>query len=413
MNAISLSELTNQIQETIRYSFDTPVWICAEISEFRENQNGHCYLELVEKDEQTDQLLAKTKATIWASTYRMLKPYFESSTGESLKSGIKIRIAVSVEFSGVYGFSLNVRDIDPTYTLGELAARRLKIIRQLEQDGVMDMNKQLDLADLPRRLAIISSPTAAGLGDFMDQLQNNSHQYRFHIKLFPAIMQGELAENSIISALDKIYVNVDLFDAVVLIRGGGATTDLACFDGYDLAVNCAQFPLPILAGIGHQRDNSIVDMVAYASFKTPTAVAEYLIQKYRIAENEVNNIFIQIAGFATQIIHDSNQKLTDIQWRIKNSMMNRIMYRQSELSSLNAKLSSNVRMYRLNQQNKLTILEKEIDSYNPEKMLKHGFTLTTKNGNRISSASELIEGDQIRTWFQQGNVSSVVEKIDK
>ena len=208
MNSISLSELSERVQETIKLNFGAPVWIRAEISELRENNNGHCYLEFIEKDTETDSLLAKTKATIWSSTYRMLKPYFESSTGQMLRSGLNVLVAVTVEFHGVYGFSLNVRDIDPNFTIGEMAARRLKIIRQLEEDGIVDMNKQLDFPQRPQRLAIISSPTAAGLGDFMDQLNNAPNHFAFYTHLFPAIMQGDQAESSIISALEKIFDHV-------------------------------------------------------------------------------------------------------------------------------------------------------------------------------------------------------------
>ena len=207
---------------------------------------------------------------------------------------MNVLVAVSVEFHGVYGFSLNVRDIDPTYTIGEMAARRLKIIRQLEADGVIDMNKQLEMAVLPQRLAIISSPTAAGYGDFCDQLTNDQNHFAFYHKLFPAIMQGDQAEASIIAALEKIYEYVELFDVVVIIRGGGATTDLACFDSYDLAINCAQFPLPIISGIGHQRDISILDMVAHTSVKTPTAAAEFLTSKMQLAENNTFSIGFEI-----------------------------------------------------------------------------------------------------------------------
>jgi exodeoxyribonuclease VII large subunit len=196
MTSISLSQLTDRIQEVLKFSFDTPVWIRAEISELRENYNGHCYLELVEKDSNSDAILAKSKANIWSTTYRMLKPYFENSTGESLRAGLNILVAVTVEFHGVYGFSLNIRDIDPVFTIGELAARRLKIIRQLEADGIADMNKLVEMPLLPQRLAIISSATAAGYDDFMNQLRNDENQFAFYTKLFPAVMQGEQAESS-------------------------------------------------------------------------------------------------------------------------------------------------------------------------------------------------------------------------
>lgn len=408
MNSISLSELTDRIQDTIRLNFGTPFWIRAEISELRENQNGHCYLEFIEKDNQTDSILAKTKAIVWSSTYRMLKPYFESSTGESFRAGLKVLVAVTVDFSGVYGFSLNVRDIDPAFTIGELAARRLKIIRQLEADGVVDMNKQLILTARPQRLAIISSATAAGYGDFMDQLQNDSHQFAFYTRLFPAIMQGEQAEQSIIGALDKIFAHADLFDAVVMIRGGGATTDLACFDTYDLALNCAQFPLPILTGIGHQRDNTIVDMVAHSSFKTPTAVAEFLIQQLVFVENNLRNTFYEIASVVRDRINAENLALNTKSWKIKQSLQNRLTLRLINIEKQKGRLRSLVRSVLATEKNKLLLLARTVETHSPVYLLKHGYTITTVNGKRISSVAGVKKGDAVRTYVHDGDFKSTI-----
>lgn len=408
MTSISLSQLTTRIQEVIQMNFDEPVWIRAEISELRENQNGHCYLEFVEKNEVSDNIQAKVKGIIWSSTYRMLKPYFESSTGQALRAGLNVLVAVSVEFNGLYGFSLNVKDIDPTYTIGELAARRLKIIRQLEEDGIANMNKELELTNRPQRLAIISSPGAAGYGDFMDQLRNDEQQFAFYIKLFPAIMQGEQAENSIISALDKIYSNIEMFDAVVIIRGGGATTDLACFDSYLLALNCAQFPLPILTGIGHQRDTSIVDMVAHRALKTPTAVAEFLIQKLQYTENELLSVFVGIAELAKKRIADEKQHVNNIQWRINQSLKTKVSKRQITLEKQKNRLHNLVSALLLNEKNKLTLLEKSIETHSPAFLLKHGYTITIVNGRRISSVNEIKKGDKIRTFVHDGDFESTV-----
>lgn len=408
MTSISLSQLTTRIQEVIQMNFDEPVWIRAEISELRENQNGHCYLEFVEKNEVSDNIQAKVKGIIWSSTYRMLKPYFESSTGQALRAGLNVLVAVSVEFNGLYGFSLNVKDIDPTYTIGELAARRLKIIRQLEEDGIANMNKELELTNRPQRLAIISSPGAAGYGDFMDQLRNDEQQFAFYIKLFPAIMQGEQAENSIISALDKIYSNIEMFDAVVIIRGGGATTDLACFDSYLLALNCAQFPLPILTGIGHQRDTSIVDMVAHKALKTPTAVAEFLIQKLQYTENELLSVFVGIAELAKKRIADEKQHVNNIQWRINQSLKTKVSKRQITLEKQKNRLHNLVSALLLNEKNKLTLLEKSIETHSPAFLLKHGYTITIVNGRRISSVNEIKKGDKIRTFVHDGDFESTV-----
>jgi exodeoxyribonuclease VII large subunit len=409
MTSISLSELTLQIQETIRLNFESTVWIRAEISELRENPGGHCYLELIEKDNDSDSILAKTKATIWASTYRMLKPYFESSTGQTLRSGLNILVAVSVEFHGVYGFSLNIRDIDPTFTIGEMAARRLQIIRQLEQDGIVDMNKLLDFPELPQRLAIISSATAAGYGDFCDQLQRDSSGFAFYKKLFPAIMQGEQAESSIIAALEKIYNHIDLFDVVVIIRGGGATTDLACFDAYELALNCAQFPLPVIAGIGHQRDISILDMVAHTSVKTPTAAAEFVISIMQNAENKAINILADIQDEIKQRIDFEKRNLDHVQLRLKQTLRNRSLQKTHELEKQKVRLKTAVRMQLLLQTNRLVLFEKNIETHSPSFLLKHGYTITTLNGKRITSAKQVKKGDKIRTFAADGDFGSEVD----
>ena len=409
MTSITLSELTEQIQQTIRQGFDAPVWIRAEISELRENPGGHCYLELIEKDSDSDTLLAKSKATCWASTYRMLKPYFESSTGQSLKAGLKVLVAVSVEFHSVYGFSLNLRDIDPTFTIGEMAARRLQIIRQLEADGVVDMNKQLQLPKPVQRLAIISSPTAAGYGDFLDQLKNDPSHFAFYTRLFPAVMQGDQAEASIVSALESIYEHVDLFDVVVIIRGGGATTDLACFDSYDLALNCAQFPLPVVAGIGHQRDYTILDMVAHTSVKTPTAVAEFLIANLQEAENHVLDIFSDIRYIIKNNTETEYRKVDQIKMRIKQTLRSWVVQKTHRLERQKSRLQSTVRMQMLRQNNKLLLLEKNIEAHSPVFLLRHGYTITTLNGKRITSANQVKQGDKIRTFVHDGDFGSKVD----
>lgn len=409
MTSISLSELTEQIQQTIRMSFDSPVWIRAEISELHENPGGHCYLELVEKDNESDTLLAKSKATCWASTYRMLKPYFESSTGQNLRAGLKVLVSVTVEYHNVYGFSLNVRDIDPTFTIGEMAARRLQIIKQLEADGVVDMNKQLQFPVPMQRLAIISSPTAAGYGDFCDQLKKDTSHFAFYTHLFPAIMQGDQAEASIIAAFDQIYDHIDLFDVVVIIRGGGATTDLACFDSYDMALNCAQFPLPVIVGIGHQRDYTILDMVAHTSVKTPTAVAELLISTLQETEDEVAEMFSDIRNIVENRIENEYRYLDQTKLRIKQTLRSWVIQKTHILDRQKNRLQSTVRMQLLRQNNKLLLLEKTIETHSPAYLLRHGYTITTLNGKRITSAKQVVTGDKIRTFVYDGDFESRVE----
>ena len=294
---LKLSELNGLVKKTVGEAFTAPIWVIAEISELKTNRSGHCYLNLIEKEENGDAIVAQARATIWSYTFRMLQPYFESTTGQQLTEGLKVLLSVSVEFHELYGFSLNIRDIDPTYTLGDMARRRREIIARLQADGVAEMNKELELPLVPQKIAIISSPTAAGYQDFIDQLIKNPAGYKFHLKLFSAIMQGNQAESSIISALEQIYLYEDFFDAVVIIRGGGSQADLGCFDNYNLAYYITQFPLPVITGIGHEKDDSIVDMVAHTRLKTPTAVAEFLISgvaQFELHLNDLRNRFTDV-----------------------------------------------------------------------------------------------------------------------
>lgn len=276
MESVSLYELNSRIRQSVEEAFPSPVWVRAEISELKENANGHAYLELVEKD--GNRIVAKTKAMCWRNTYAMLKPFFREKTGQPLAVGMKVLFACEVNFHEQYGFSLLINDVDPAFTLGDMARQRQETIRRLRQEGVFDMNRSLTVPPLPQRIAVISSATAAGFGDFEHQLKRNEQGYVFYTHLFPAVMQGERTSSSIIAALERIYVHAELFDVVVIIRGGGATADLNSFDNYELATNCAQFPLPIITGIGHLRDTCVLDMVANVCAKTPTAVAEYLYQ---------------------------------------------------------------------------------------------------------------------------------------
>lgn len=294
---LSLSELNKQINAQLDDAFPSLIWIKAEISELNINRTGHCYLELVELDETTKEVLARCRATIWSYSFRMLKPFFETTTGQAFAEGIKILVNAKVEFHPVYGLSLNIRDIDPSYTMGDMARKRREIIRQLEEDGVLDMNKELELPLVPQRIAIISSPTAAGLQDFLEQLSHNPYQIRFYTKLFPAIMQGKEAANSIMMALEQAFQYEEFFDVVVIIRGGGAQVDLASFDHYELAYHITQLPIPVITGIGHDKDETAVDLVAHTKLKTPTAVAEFLVSGAAAFEqtlDEFKNRFVDI-----------------------------------------------------------------------------------------------------------------------
>lgn len=412
MNSISLSELTGQIQAVIRQNFSNTIWVRAEISELREN-GGHCYLELIEKESDSDHIIAKVRANIWSGTYRMLKPYFESSTGESFRAGMTVLVSVVVEFNGLYGFSLNIRDIDPVFTIGELAARRMEIIRQLEAEGIADMNKELSFPVLPQRLAIISSETAAGYADFCDQLNANSRNYAFYPKLFPAIMQGMQAELSIIQALEKIYDHIDLFDVVVIIRGGGATTDLSCFDSYNLALNCAQFPLPIIAGIGHQRDVSILDMVAHTSVKTPTAAAEFLISNLVEAEDMINEFAHQLSNFASKATKNEERRLEMTRLRIKQAARTGFLKETNVLSTYLFKIKNYAQNRMVHESSRLNLIQTKIETHSPKFLTERGYTITTMNGKRLTSTQEIKTGDKITTHLPDGNFNSKILYINK
>ena len=272
---LSLFELNNLVRQVIEQDLAREYWVEAELAECRESR-GHCYMELIQKDEQNNTPIARASAKCWRSAWAMLQPYFERTTGQRLHAGLKVRLKVYAQFHEAYGFSWIVTDIDPTFTLGDMARRRQEIIRQLKEEGVFDLQRELSLPLFCQRIAVISAPTAAGYGDFVNQLTDNEYGFKFQVQLFPAIMQGEQVEPSIIHALNEIYSSLP-FDCVVIIRGGGSTSDLSGFDTLALAENVAQFPLPIITGIGHDRDESVLDMVSHTRVKTPTAAAAFLI----------------------------------------------------------------------------------------------------------------------------------------
>lgn len=307
----TLFELSQGIRDAIQEAFPATVWVIAEISEMKENRSGHCYLELIEKDEITDDIRAKARATIWSYSWRMIRPYFESVTGQQFTHGLKVLVQVSVEYHPAYGLSLNIKDIDPTYTLGDLARRRNEILRQLQEAGVADMNRELSLPLVPQRIAVISSATAAGYQDFVNQLDNNPYHFRFSHELFEAYMQGSEAVPSILKALDQIFRREEEFDAVAIIRGGGSTVDLSCFDNFDLAFTIAQFPIPVITGIGHEKDDTIVDFVAHTRLKTPTATAEFFIGGALAFFQKITELEREISLRVRETLNAENERLQD------------------------------------------------------------------------------------------------------
>lgn len=380
----TLSELCELITEVLEDSLEATYWVRAEIASL--SVRGHCYMELVEKAD-NHQIAAKVRATCWQHTYNLLSPYFEAETGQTLAVGMQVLLEVEVSFHAVYGMSLNIVGIDPSYTLGDLARQRQKTIQRLQEDGVMDMQRSLPLSSLIRRIAVISSADAAGYGDFLHQLTNNSQHYRFHIQLFPALMQGEQSPASIIQALHAIAEDIDAYDIVAIVRGGGASTDLRNFDDYNLASHCAQFPLPIIAGIGHTRDISIVDMVTHTSVKTPTAVAEWLIQHMDIQADRIGQLHLRLQRTVNQAVQRHQNHLHHL------------------LQSLH--FATQQRLHR--QRTQLQLWEKTIALHSPERIYRMGYSLTTVNGKIVRSIRDVEAGQQLQTHTADGVILSEVK----
>ena len=450
--AISLYELNNLIKGVLKDTLPEVFWIRAETSDVRVNQNGHCYLEFIEKDINGRALIAKARGMIWANTFYILKAYFENTTKQTFSSGLKVLVQVSVEFHELYGFTLTVHDIDPTYTLGDQALNRAAIIKQLEEDGVLSLNKELELPIPTNKIAIISSPTAAGYEDFLDQLANNPYGFIFYTKLFPALMQGERTESSIISALERIYEYQDCFDAVVIIRGGGATSDLSSFDSYLLAASCAQFPLPVITGIGHERDDTVLDIVVHTRMKTPTAVAEFLISNIAETAMELDEMAHDIVSIVTQRLQDEVIRLSVFETKntfllkawlkeqdailasAKNVLIRGLQSshkeNQNKLSSfqdvlvresqqLNKESINNLTVFEntlkrvalqkfKDENTQLEMFEKHLLLASPENILKKGYTLTMKDGKVIKQSSALKKGDKLTTVFADGKLDSIM-----
>lgn len=409
MEHISLADLNLLIKDTLNDSLAPSYWVVAEIAEMRANHSGHCYLEFIEKDETSGQVKAKIRATIWSYAYRTISAWFQSITGEQLRSGMTVLANVQVQFHEVYGMSLNVKDIDPNFTLGERAKKKQDIIKQLQQDGIFEMNKSINLPIVPQNIAIISSETAAGYGDFMNQIRHNDYGYTVYTQLFPASMQGDKAAHSIINALLQIHETVDQFDAVVLIRGGGAQVDLDCFDHYELAAHIAQFPIPVFTGIGHERDETICDLVAHTSLKTPTAVAEFILRGIRTFDKNSSLTFDQILSRAERKIELAIHNLENYNHQLGRLVSQKLNRAQQNLSGLSQKLQYVAKKPFQQQENKISMIEKTFFLVDPANVFKKGYSFTSKNGKSING--QLIEvGDQLRTVNQSEEIISEVKK---
>lgn len=406
---LSLYELNALVRQALNESLPDTYWIQAELSDVRSNATGHCYLEFIQKDARGNNLIAKARGTIWANVYRMLKPYFEESTGQAFVSGIKVMVEVTVEFHELYGFSLTVVDIDPTYTLGDMARKRREILKQLEEEGVLTLNKELEMPMLAQRIAVISSSSAAGYGDFCRQLEENPYGFVFYPRLFPALMQGNQVEESVINALNTVNDHRDDFDVVVIIRGGGATSDLSGFDTYLLAANCAQFPLPIITGIGHERDDTVLDSVAHTRVKTPTAAAQFLITHMHDAAVSLEELAQTLISSVSVRMDKEHSRLSELTNRLPLVIKNRTIREGYLLEQLIQRINVGIARSLTNKQHRLMLLEQRVNDASPERLLKRGFSITLKDGKAVTDSAQLKAGDVITTRLAKGEVTSEVK----
>jgi exodeoxyribonuclease VII large subunit len=457
---LSLLELNQLLAEVIEVGMPREYWVEAEISELREVR-GHCYIDLIEKAEGTNTPVARASAKCWASTWSTVGPLFEKVTGQRLHTGMKVLMLVGANFHPAYGFSWIISDIDPTYTLGDMARKRQAIIDQLKREGVFDMQKELEMPLFCQHIAVISSANAAGYGDFVNQLESNAYGFKFHTQLFPATMQGEGVEQSIIDALNKIYASMSsphpspfnppldpkgrfqseaekepsAFDCVVIIRGGGATSDLSGFDTLALAENVAQFPLPVITGIGHERDESVLDMISHTRVKTPTAAAAFLIENLKRVWDYLQDAQTMLAANAKQrmeteqmrlmrasekipslfslVREKEEHRLDRVLQKILNAAQQGVSNNSHKIDIMEGNMLPLASRLLMEQKHRLQMLEQRALALDPVLLLKRGYSITTHNGIVVRDASQLKPGDVLETRVEKGIVQSEVRNTLK
>ncbi|MBP5618953.1 MAG: exodeoxyribonuclease VII large subunit [Bacteroidaceae bacterium] len=409
MTPITLWELNNKIRSVIESNLDDTYWITGELSEARQASNGHFYGELIQKDENGRNVIARARVNCWAQQYNLIRLRFLHETRQEIRAGLKVLLEVQITFHEQYGYALKVTDIDSTYTLGDLARRRKEILNKLEEEGILHDNQTLTMHRLTWRIAIVSAETAAGYGDFCDQLLHNEYGLRFQIKLFPATMQGQHVEESVSAALFQIASEENNWDAVVIIRGGGAVADMSDFDSYQLASIIAQFPLPVIVGIGHERDETVLDYVAHQRVKTPTAAAAFLID-HQLGELALLNHFQQrISQAANNLLKNEENRLERQKGHISLLFQTISQQVRHQLDLFLQKLRQNVERKLQNESHQLDLLEKQIENLNPNRILKLGFTITLHKGKPVKNPNQLHPGDHITTLTEHGKIESIVE----
>ena len=449
----TLAELQQEIKECLSESFPFAVWIVAEINTLTRHRSGHCYMELVQKSKTSNSIVAQARATIWANKFSFISAYFESETDRDLTEGMNVMLQVAITYHEVYGMSLNVIGINPTYTIGDVERAKKEIIDRLINEGIFDMNKKSELPPVIQNIAVISSSTAAGYGDFVNHIETNMYGYHINITLYEAAMQGEATEQSVLDALNRIGDEYENYDAVAIIRGGGSKNDLSWFDNYNIAYMVTQFPLPVISGIGHERDESIVDMVAHTRMKTPTAVANFIIDYNSKFEEQIDSTSSEIFGIAKDFLMSSEMYLNNmtmsimkvrtrlskdtercdrIMSEIRNSLNVRMKEEEMNLNMLAKKIETTPKhiiseqeahvngikelmvrttKHRIDKSNeKLNFLEHRLTLNDPRTILKRGYSITRINGKIVSNELEANAGDIMETILYDGKITSVVEQ---
>ncbi len=427
-SALTLYQLNCMVRDTLRRQFPTSVWVKGELAEGKRGNGGHFYGELIQKE--GDRTVARARVTCWASKYQVVGANFLRQTGKELCAGLTVMLKVSVTFHEQYGYSLNIDDIDPTYTLGDLERRRQEILAQLKADGLLDANKQLELPTLVQRIAVVSSATAAGYGDFCNQLMNNEFGLRFETKLFPTVMQGTNVPESVAAALMQIAAESDKWDVAVIIRGGGAAMDLVDFDNYSLAACVAQMPLPVITGIGHERDTTVLDYVAHTRQKTPTAVAAFIIQcmadqlslvldlqqrivqsareRLRLERERLKNVAVRLPLACRAIIQNNRNALDRATMRLGQALSTRLQQQQHALEMLETRLVQGLTNRLQQQRHALELLQTRLKGLDPKRLLAMGYSITTVGGRAVRSADDLHVGDEITTTLHNGEIKSTI-----
>jgi len=422
MDTLSLYDLTTLVSETIAEALPNQYWVEAELMSIQE-RNGHCFMQLVQKDLFGATPVAQAPAKCWRSQWVKVAAKFQKATGDLPRPGMQLLVKTKVEFHPTFGFSLIVNDIDPTFTIGDMARKRQEIIQTLKDEGVFDLQRELELPLFCQKIAVISSPGAAGYGDFCNQLANNEYGFKFDVTLFPAVMQGEQVEQSVCAALDAIYESLNsktpfpsgegggeaLFSCVVIIRGGGAVADMSGFDTLSLAENVANFPIPIITGIGHDRDESVLDMVSFQKVKTPTAAAAFLIDRLVDVLNRVEDAQNTILSSVSLRLERQKNKIESLVQRITSYCLVLKEKGNANLDRVEQRLVNALQQRLLRENHRLEMLDQRVKALDPKILLKRGYSMTMCDGKIVKDAKQLKEGQEIETVLAEGKVRSIVK----